>query len=72
MKTSTMFGSARAAAPEQGFDPFNILSMQVHLSGSGAIDNLHYNAAVIPLPPAVLLGLAGLGGVAVTRRRLSR
>lgn len=40
--------------------------------GGIEVDHVQYGYAVVPLPAPVLLGLAGLGGVAVMRRRSLR
>ena len=52
---------------QNGFDPSSVVKMQIALCGSGAIDNIQYTS--IPIPAAAWLGVAGLGGVIVTKRR---
>ncbi len=59
-------GSTATASQGLGFDPLNVIQLDVSFSGSGGLDNLTF----VPEPAAMMLLFAG--GVGLLRRRRSR
>lgn len=56
-------GSTATATEDPGFDPTDVLFMDITFAGSGALDNVKF----IPTPGS--LAIMGLAGLAATRRR---
>lgn len=56
-------GGTATAAEDAGFNPFNVVRLEVDFSGSGGMDNLVF----VPAPNAALLIVAG--GLFAARRR---
>lgn len=52
---------------DPGFDPFNVVQLEIQYSGSAALDNLVFEDN--PIPEPMSLTLLGLGGLVVVRRR---
>ncbi len=56
-----------APTQDPGFDPFNVLELEIQFSGSAALDNLVFEDN--PIPEPATLTLLGLGGAVLLRRR---
>lgn len=51
------------------FNLVGVTSLRIKVHGSGAIDNINFDYAMVPEPPIVALLLLGLGMIGFTRRQ---